>query len=195
MINCFSEFKTEYIVGEELDITNGVLKVTQNGAESYVEITSDMIDYFNSDVVGTRKMVLSYKGKSIEIEYTVSEPLKMLDKQIYYDSSMAVTTLYYVDYEMGIIYAYSDNNQRETLAEVVEDFNELKVNNPTGKYMQTFTTEMNNGKLEIIVEVYYGGTDTTTKMVFSSTGNITAVMQVYQNEVLLGTTELTLYSE
>ena len=73
-IEITTEFKTEYYVGEKLDVTGGILTYTdENGKESFVSIEEKMLTGFSSATVGTRKMVLSYKDLTILVDYVIKE--------------------------------------------------------------------------------------------------------------------------
>ena len=56
-------FKTEYVIGDELDVSGGILAYTnEDGQTKDVEITEEMISGFTTETAGTRSMVLTYEG-------------------------------------------------------------------------------------------------------------------------------------
>ncbi|MGN1222101.1 MAG: bacterial Ig-like domain-containing protein [Christensenellales bacterium] len=74
-IELYTSFKTEYEIGEKLDLTNGKIEYTDaNGKKTIVEITTDMITAFNSDTVGNRDLIVTYKGNTITVPYKINPP-------------------------------------------------------------------------------------------------------------------------
>lgn len=65
-------FKTVYYVGDELDVTGGILNYTKDGTTTQVVITSSMITGFTSATAGTFNMVIYYDGLSVVVPYTVN---------------------------------------------------------------------------------------------------------------------------
>lgn len=73
-----TEFKTEYNVGDVLDLTNGKIKYTNEKGEIIIlAITPQMVSSFNTDTVGTREMIITYEEKSILVSYFVVNPFKI----------------------------------------------------------------------------------------------------------------------
>ena len=107
-LTLLNNFKTTYYVGEQLDVSNGVLKYTNNGNPSYVEITADMIEFFNTNTAGERTMVITYQGKTLEVDYIVLEPIEMTNKAVYYCSPLSQYSpfyqLIYIDRTVGKLY-------------------------------------------------------------------------------------------
>ena len=68
------EFKVEYYIGEELDVTGGILNYTnEEGKTIPVAITSDMVTGFSSTQVGSRQLIITYEGATLLVDYTVEE--------------------------------------------------------------------------------------------------------------------------
>lgn len=70
-ISLYATFKTEYFVGETLNVAGGILNYTHDGKTVQVVISNDMISGFDSEVVGTREMVLTYQENTLSISYTI----------------------------------------------------------------------------------------------------------------------------
>lgn len=66
-------FNTEYLIGNELDVTGGKLRYTEKSSETIIDIKESMISGFSTDTAGTRHMTISYKGLQLTIPYTVRE--------------------------------------------------------------------------------------------------------------------------
>ena len=72
-IEITTEFKTNYMLGEDLDVTGGILEYTnEKGKSISVAITSQMVTGFNSSSVGTRQVVVTYEDCTALVTYTVS---------------------------------------------------------------------------------------------------------------------------
>ncbi len=124
-------FKTEYYVGEVLDVSTGILEYTKDGETKQVAVTSEMISTFTTSTIGTRNMVLTYNDKTITISYTV-KPFQLVDnvrynavdsdtfknymqfdcannKAYYYDAGGQETDISYSVIEMTISSQVKDN--------------------------------------------------------------------------------------
>lgn len=85
-------FKTEYKVGESLDVSGGVLKYFESSDEfELINITSDMISYFDTTTAGTKTLKLSYNGVFIYISYIVNALPDIDTTAIYYTSTYLIT--------------------------------------------------------------------------------------------------------
>lgn len=72
-IEIHQTFKTEYLVGEELNINNGIIKYTDSDNNvSYINITENMVSSFNTLTSGTRDMVITYNNSTLLVSYTVN---------------------------------------------------------------------------------------------------------------------------
>lgn len=79
--------KTEYVVGEELEITGGVLEYVSNGNTTHVQITKEMISNFSTEKVGSYVMIVTYNGKTTTVGYTVNEGFDL--SKIYYSDTIS----------------------------------------------------------------------------------------------------------
>ena len=60
-ISLYTNFKTEYVVGEELDLINGKIEYTdENGNKILVAITEDMISSFSTTTVMLKLVLLIF---------------------------------------------------------------------------------------------------------------------------------------
>lgn len=88
-IEILSEFRTEYGIGEQVDVLNGKIQYTdKSGNKTPVVITSDMISGFDSSTVGNKTMIVSYVGNSILVEYTVARYNIELNTVYYHANSV-----------------------------------------------------------------------------------------------------------
>ena len=72
-IKIFTEFKTEYYVGEALDVSTGVIEyINEEGKSKYVPLTNQMIAGFSTETAGTKNMVITYEDAQLVVSYTVS---------------------------------------------------------------------------------------------------------------------------
>ncbi len=78
-------FKTDYIYGESLNITGGIINNKKDGKNHYVAVTNNMISGFTSSTTGSRKMVLTYDEQTLLVDYTVSYPFETNVKYYAYD--------------------------------------------------------------------------------------------------------------
>lgn len=74
--------KTEYIIGEELEITGGILDYDSGKETIQVQITKDMISNFSTEKLGSYSMIVTYKGKTTTVSYTVNEGFSL--SKLYY---------------------------------------------------------------------------------------------------------------
>ena len=71
-IELVKDFKLEYNIGEELDVSGGVIKYTNGGEEKLVSLTADMVTGFNSQTAGERTLIITYEDLQTTIKYTVA---------------------------------------------------------------------------------------------------------------------------
>lgn len=84
-IKIHTTFKTEYEVGEDLDVTNGKLVYTDTkGKETVVAITADMITSFSTATVGTRQMIVTYQGFTTLVDYEVYQVVDVNVGDLFY---------------------------------------------------------------------------------------------------------------
>ena len=103
-------FKTEYIYGESLNTNNGLLEVKQNNIKSYVAINSSMISNFDTNSTGSKKLILTYDGYQILVDYTVSYPYTVGARYFSYNSTERVYGLTYFKIVGNKIRYYYDSN-------------------------------------------------------------------------------------
>ena len=71
-IKLHTAFKTEYEVGEGIDLTNGKIEYTdEEGNSTVVVITVNMVSGFNTQTPGNRQMIITYNDKTLLVDYTV----------------------------------------------------------------------------------------------------------------------------
>ena len=67
-----NNLKTDYFIGDNLQIGSATLTITTDGEESIVEITNDMVKNFNTTTAGTKYLSVVYKNKTLNVKYTVT---------------------------------------------------------------------------------------------------------------------------
>ncbi|MDY3282329.1 LamG-like jellyroll fold domain-containing protein [Dysosmobacter sp.] len=84
--------RTEYAVGEALDVSGGKLTVTyDDGSEKVMDLTADMVSGFDSSRGGTVTLTVSFGGQTTTFDVTVSKVL----------TAIQVTTLPRLTYGIG----------------------------------------------------------------------------------------------
>ncbi len=64
--------KREYVVGQELDITGGRVKVVfDNASEEFIDLVSDMVSGYDKNTLGMQTLTVTYKGKTTTYTVTV----------------------------------------------------------------------------------------------------------------------------
>ena len=64
--------KTEYYLGEELDVNGGVLTYTdENGEESVVIVEESFVTGFDTSTSGRKTMTIIYENKTVSVSYVV----------------------------------------------------------------------------------------------------------------------------
>lgn len=88
VIKIYSNPKTEYLVGAELDLTDAKIEYTDsNGQKSVVEITTNMVTSFNTSTAGeNREMIITYKGYTTTVKYNVKELVDIDINAVYYSN-------------------------------------------------------------------------------------------------------------
>ncbi len=115
-ITVATSFKTNYFVGDALDLAGGKIKVSYNNkATEILDITLDMISDFSSLESGEFMLTITYLGLSETVEYVIEEPeileitLKTDFKRLYYVGESK-------DYTGGEIrVSYSDGTYKDIL--------------------------------------------------------------------------------
>lgn len=72
--------KTEYIYGEELDLTGGKLTIKyEDDSEKEVPLTSEMVAGFNNESLGEQMVTVTYDDKTFTFKVTVKDKLDELE--------------------------------------------------------------------------------------------------------------------
>ena len=84
-IKIYTSPKTEYYVGEELDLGDSKIVYTdEKGQEQHVVITKEMVSGFNNEEVGEKDMIITYEGCTALVKYNVSPVLEFETNVVYY---------------------------------------------------------------------------------------------------------------
>ena len=93
-ISIYSNFKTEYEIGDELDVTDGKIQYTnEEGKKTIVEITKSMITSFSTETAGSRQMIVTYNGNTITVNYTVYKVYDIEIGALYYCHPSQMTAM------------------------------------------------------------------------------------------------------
>ena len=88
-IKLHTEFKTQYYVGEALDLTNGKIEYTDDdGKKMFVAITNSMVTGFDNSTVGTREMIITYEENTILVSYTITMADVELNAVYYHEDAV-----------------------------------------------------------------------------------------------------------
>jgi len=91
------EFKNEYVIGETLDVTGGILLYTdKTGHKTYVEMQENMITGFSTETAGERSMIISYENETILFTYSVNPVSFKLNVPYYTQTSTGENPRYAV---------------------------------------------------------------------------------------------------
>lgn len=93
--------KTEYVIGEELDLTGMELMVTYDDGSTAVVTSGFAAAGFNSDTAGTKELTITYSGKTTNLNVTVKAADKA-DLQKVYDEYMKLEKDKYTDLSWSI---------------------------------------------------------------------------------------------
>lgn len=120
-LEIFRDFQYEYYYGEELNLEGGILKYTETGKEpEYILMTNDEVEvkYFDNTIIGTNKLVVEYKEKTLEIEYTISAIIDITNGWYYqYDEEYGYS---FIKFEDGVIYSAYVEEGLSSLEEVTQ---------------------------------------------------------------------------
>ena len=126
-IDLAQSFKTQYEIGETLDISNGFLRVTyEDDTQKDLSVTESMVSGFHNETVGQKTMILSYKNATKNIPYTITGPSLKEDRYLWYNNTDSTTYTfgYYVHKENGVytmIYLYTSKIDIATLWTNLQD--------------------------------------------------------------------------
>lgn len=80
-----TNFKTEYEIGETLDLTDEKIQYTdEQGEKTVVAITTTMVSGFSTETAGSRQLIITYQGKTLLVDYTVYRVYDMEVNALYY---------------------------------------------------------------------------------------------------------------
>lgn len=97
-----NEFKTVYQLGESLDLTGGIMKVSLSNNTKIDEFITEenvSVSGFNTDTVGQRTMILTHKGVTCTVDYTVTHFVYTEDRYLWHNSTRDM-----------YVYIYKENN-------------------------------------------------------------------------------------
>lgn len=155
-----SPTKTEYFVGEDIDLTGAKITATyEDSTTKDFDITEDMISGFASSTAGTNIVTVTYEGKTTTFDVTIKEPavtgitISTTPKTEYLiDDSLDVS-----GGKITVSYEYGDPNVIPITLAMVTDFN-------------CFAAV----ESQILTVTYEEKTDTYTITVKKHTPNVTA---------------------
>ena len=142
-IEISNAFKTEYEIGEAIDVSGGVLKCVIDGKESFVPITVEMVSGFDSSTAGDDKqLVITYNDMTTTLNYKVYPEFLTLNQ-------------YYFAYEYEM-YNYIKFMSNATF-EIFQSLNEINPDeeSPTAIFTNA-TREIKNNKWVITAYWDYG---------------------------------------
>ena len=131
--------KTEYIIGEELEITGGILDYDSGKETIQVQITKDMISNFSTEKLGSYSMIVTYKGKTTTVSYTVNKGFSL--SKLYYAENITPACWIKFDEQESKMYFV------QGLETAPEDIATWKQYGTIGTYVKSFK----DGKLNITV--------------------------------------------
>lgn len=146
-----SSFKTEYFVGETLDISGGKIKLTyNNGDTEEINITKEMISQFSTEEPTEKNLTITYNSKTCEVQYKV---IAIIASKI--EISHSFKTSYFVGDEIvidgGKILVTYNNKSTEELnitIDMVSGFSSLA----SGEFMLTITHLGLTTTVEYVIE-------------------------------------------
>ena len=131
--------KTEYVVGEKLEITGGVLEYVLNGKTTHIQITKEMISNFSTEKVGSYAMIVTYNGKTTTVGYTVNKGFD-LSKIYYSDTISPACWVKFDEQESKMYFVQGYSTAPEDIA-IWEQYGTV----------ETYVKSFKDGKLNIIV--------------------------------------------
>lgn len=166
-----SSFKTEYYLGERLDVSGGILDYTKNGKTSQVAIETNMVSGFTSSTTGTRSVVITYEGFTCMVSYTINDARCIENYVAYYLSSYNCYLIFF-DNLTKMTNGHTESGQDATdVSEIMYtkegswDLIEKKLVN--GKYEITYGSEFERCKVVNITETGF-----TWQYVNKTTGTV-----------------------
>lgn len=140
-ISLESSFKTEYFVGESLNTSGGKIKLIDSaGSTSYIDIESSMISGFSTQEVGQYTMVVTYRNKNIDVDYTV-KPWDVIGGAFYTDVTQQPALFISFDKAQGKVAMFSAENPYLVLEEDKPTYQTTKTFDEKGNIVYTFTAQ------------------------------------------------------
>lgn len=143
--------KTEYEVGEELEVTGGILEFTQNDKTTHVAITKNMISNFSTERAGSFSMIVTYKGNTTSVSYTVYEAFDMT--KIYKSTNTSLPTVWF---------KFNTQSEKFYMAQGLAAAPTTEEEWATYGAIGTYTKKYNNGVLCVTITVTNPDSSTVT---------------------------------
>lgn len=138
--------KTEYKIGEELDLTGAKLgTLTEAGIVGETAITADMVSGFDASEAGTVTLTITYGGQSITQEITVSDYLVSIAAELARTEYKVGDALDLAGAGITLHYASGKTEEISMAADMVSGFDTSKA----GTVTLTVTYEGKTCELEI----------------------------------------------
>lgn len=169
-IKIHTEFKTEYMIGEDLDLTNGKIEYTdKTGKKTVVVITEQMVTGYDKNNAGTRELVITYEGNTLLVEYTVN-PYDVELGAVYYQTPFMIAQdfdygyLKFVSATEAYLKGSDEGPSAETLALLFQgDYGkETFVRDVVNNKVVYNTTQLPHGDNSIIMDITLTVIDETT---------------------------------
>lgn len=123
--------KTNYFIGEPLDVTGGKVTVTrQTGPDEIIDLTANMVTGFDSETAGTKTLTITYQEKTTTFDVTVSEVTLTKIEWKAEPTKKSYSVGESLDVTGGVITAtYSDNSTKDitVTADMVSGFSSAAV--------------------------------------------------------------------
>lgn len=118
-------FKTEYYMGENLDVSGGIIDYTdRNNTTQQIAIYENMVSGFTSATAGTRNLIVTHGSYTCMIPYTVKEAFSVKDSMIYKinDEDSQVFGCLFKDNATKLTFAEQDGKKVENVGDVIYTF-------------------------------------------------------------------------
>lgn len=144
-IDLTQTFKTQYEIGETLDVSNGIIKVTyDDDTQKDLFVTNSMVAGFNTQTVGQKTMIITYKDSTKTVPYTVTGPSFKEDRYLWYNPTLSTGNCIYI-YKQGgaYIFAQYSVSNSNAAAEWMKLQNSAYLEDVTGIVTMTMTVTLN----------------------------------------------------
>ena len=145
-IELATEIKTEYCIGEDLELDDALLQVEYED-ETYkvIDLEKSMVKGFNTDTIGTRTMTIVYQGLICKVQYKVTGPKLTEEKYVYYNSSNNHCVYIYKNGEVYNLLEYSTSLESSGAQEWENLKSQTYLNDRIANgYLLTATQTLNN---------------------------------------------------